>query len=630
MFPLRSGDVIANRYRLDSEIGAGLFTRVFLANDLQLARHVVVKTFLLPDSDRLFDAIGKAAAFTHSGALTILDRGVDEHPYVVTEYCPGGTLGDEIAAMGPLGSDRVAEVAIDACAVLTSAHESGLLHRGLKPSNILFDSSDQLKIADFGLSMGADDVTLAPGFLLAYTAPEQGAGDPLTPATDVFALGVILAEAVSGGRVVARRSGIAVMGQGTYRPNREFICDGSLRDAIERATRLDPTERFQSVAEMAGSIRGLRAIPPAFAPAMPALRHVGSADPASAPAAAVGLLERPVGDETTSDLAWPAEKPASRIRPVEDATDVEDDLDEIFEPPVVADEPKSRRRRRRWPLILVLMLLLAGGAALVVPGVGKRAPDLLGLTLDGARTQSEASGVRSDVITTVPSALHAKGTVIGQSPPPNGRLGFRSPVLLTLSSGPPPVAVPSVKGSSAQQASEALKQVGLVAVVIGTAHSAEESGRVLSQDPTGSVAESGSSVLLTLSSGPEPAVLPDLANKSAKDAESELLGLRMQVTQTQENSDAVKAGSVISTSPAPGTRVRSGYPVTVVVSKGPRMIPVPDVRGSRVTDATAKLQALGFTVKLVQIVGQDRVVAQDPPPGSSAKKGQTITLTTGP
>lgn len=624
MFPLRSGDVIANRYRLDSEIGAGLFTRVFLANDLQLARHVVVKTFLLPDSDRLSDAIGKAAAFAHSGALTILDRGVDEHPYVVTEYCPGGSLGDEIAAMGPLGSERVADVAIDACAVLASAHESGLLHRGLKPSNILFDSTDQLKIADFGLSMGNDDVTLAPGSLPAYTAPEQAAGGPLAPATDVFALGVILAEAVSGGRVVPRSSGIAVMGQGTYRPNREFVCDGSLHDAIVRATRLDPEERFQSAAEMAATIRGLHAIPPAFAPVAPVLRHVGSAD--SAPAAAVGLLERPVEDETTSDFAWPAENAVNRIKPIEDATDIEDDWDEIFEPPVVADEPKSRRR---WPLILVPMLLIAAAALLVVPGYTERAPDLLGLTLDGARTQSEASGLRSDVIATVPSAVHPKGTVIGQSPPPNGRLGFRSPVRLTLSSGPPPVPVPSVKGSSVQQASESLSQVGLVPVVVGTAHSAEEPGHVLSQDPAGSVAESGSSVLLTLSSGPEPAVLPDLTNKSAKDAESELLGLRVQVTQDQDNSETVKAGSVISTSPAPGTRVRSGYPVTVVVSKGPRMIPVPDVRGSRVTDATAKLQALGFTVKLVQIVGQDRVVAQDPPPGSSAKKGQTITLTTG-
>lgn len=603
-----------------------MFTRVFLANDTQLARHVVVKAFLLPESDRLSDAIGKAAAFAHTGALTILDIGVDEHPYVVTEYCSGGSLGEEIAAMGPLGSDRVADVAIDACAVLASAHESGLLHKGLKPSNILFDSSDQLKIADFGLSMGADDVTLAPGSLPAYTAPEQAAGERQTPATDVFALGVILAEAISGGRVVTRQSGITVMGQGTYRPNREFICDGSLRDAIERATNLDPTERFQSAAEMAASIRGLHAIPAAFSHSAPALRRLGSSDPA--PAAAVGLLERPVEDETASDIAWPAEKPLNRIRPTEDATDIEDDWDEIFEPSVVVDEPKSRRRRR-WPLIVALILLMAGGAIFVVPGVGKRAPDLLGLTLDGARTQSEAAGIRSDVIATVPSAHHAKGTVIGQSPPPSGRLGFRTPVRLTLSSGPPPVAVPSVKGSSVQQASESLRRVGLVPVVVGTAHSAEEPGRVLSQDPSGSVAEFGSSVLLTASSGPEPAVLPDLAGKPVKDAESELLGLRVQIAQSQENSETVKAGSVISTSPAPGTKVRSGHPVTVVVSKGPRMIAVPDVRGSRVTDATAKLQALGFTVKLIQIVGQDRVVAQDPPPGSNAKKGQTISLTTG-
>lgn len=623
---MRSGDVVANRYRLDSEIGAGLFTRVFLANDLQLARHVAVKIFLLPESERLTEAIGQAAAFHHSGALTILDRGVDEHPYLVTEYCPGGTLGEEIAAMGPLGSERVAGVAIDACAVLGSAHDCGLLHRGLKPSNILFDSSDRLKIADFGLSLGSDDVTLAPGSLPAYTAPEQAAGETLTPATDLFALGVILAEAVSGGRVVARSSGIAVMGHGTYRPNREFICDGSLRDTIERATRLDPAERFQCADDMAASIRGLHPPPRAISRPTSALQSVGGSDPT--PAAAVGLLERPADDEITSGFAWPSEKPASQVVPSEDATDVEDVWDEVFEPPVVADEPKPRRHRK-WPLILVLLLLIAGGVTFVVPNYTKRAPDLLGLTLDGARTQSEALGIRSDVVATVPSGVYAKGTVVGQSPPPNGRLGFRSPVRLTLSSGPPPVAVPSVKGSSIQQATRALQGVGLVPVVVGAAHSGEDPGQVLSQDPAETVAESGSSVLLTISSGPEPAILPDLAGKAAKDAESELLGLRVQVTQEQENSDTVKAGSVISTVPASGATVRSGHPVKLVVSKGPRTIPVPDVRGSRVTDATAKLQALGFTVKLVQIVGQDRVVSQDPPPGSSAKKGQTITLTTG-
>lgn len=629
---MRSGDVIANRYRLDSEIGAGLFTRVFLANDLQLARNVVVKVFLLPDSNRLSEAIGRAANFAHTGALTILDRGVDEHPYVVTEYCPGGTLGDEIEAMGPLGSDRVADVAVDACAVLASAHESGLLHRGLKPSNILFDNSDQLKIADFGLSMGGDDITLAPGALPAYTAPEQAAGESLTPATDLFALGVILAEAVTGGRVVSRPSGIVVMGQGTYRPNREFVCESLLHDAILRATRLDPEERFQSAEEMAASIRGLHAISRVVIPAATALRHAASAN--SVPGAAVGLLERSLEDQTSTDFAWPAEKSVTPIRSIEDATDIEESSSQIFESSVAADKSKPRRSRRhrpkrRWPFVLVLMMLILGAASAVAPGYNKRVPDLLGLTLDGARIQSEASGIRSEVIATVPSATYAKGTVVGQSPPPGGHLGLRLPVRLTISSGPPPVVVPSVKASSVQQASASLGQVGLVPVVVGTAHSSEDPGRVISQDPTESVAESGSSVLLTLSSGHEPAVIPELVNKPAKDAESTLLGLRVQVTHEQENSDSVKAGSVISTSPGPGTRVRSGHPVTILVSKGPRMIPVPDVRGSRVTDATAKLQALGFTVKLVQIVGQDRVVTQDPHPGSSARKGQTVTLTTG-
>lgn len=631
---MRPGDLVANRYRLGSEIGAAHFSRVFLASDVQLARQVVVKAFLLPEFDGLLGSIAKSATFTHPGALTILDTGIDRYPYVVTEYCPGGNLGDEIAAMGPLGNERVTEIALGACEVLSAAHAEGLLHLGMKPNNVLFDGIDQMRISDFGLSMDDGEITLGPGLLPAYVAPEQVSGESLTPATDLFSLGVVLAEAVAGERVVAGRFGVAIQGESAYRPNRAFECDGSLRSAIEKATRRDPRDRFSSAVEMAASIRREEG---ALLSGNRARRDSLQVGGAGLPVpAAVGLLDRPTDEEVTSDFAWPEAVPPERPSPIGDLTDVDEFWDEPdggeeTSVPATSDaEPRSRRHFRKWAAYIALIALVSVVAVVALPAATRRAPDLLGMTLDGARTELKSAHVGDEVVATQPSSAYPKGTVIGQSPPPGVRVGFGRHIRLTLSSGPPPVSVPQVKGMTIEQASAALGGVRLVAVVVGTARSADDPGKVLSQEPSGTMAEVGTSVNLTVSSGPEPATVPDLAGKALKDAEAALAGIGSGLVQTQENSDTVKAGTVISTSPSPGVKIRSGHPVTLVVSKGPRMIPVPDVRGSRVTDATARLQALGFTVKLVQIVGQDRVVAQDPAPGAQAKKGQTVTLTTGP
>lgn len=691
---MQIGEVIADRYRLDAKIGTGPLTRVYLAYDLHLTRQVAIKEFLGPDEEHLLSALHRSSLFSHPGVLTIIDFGADDNSYVVTEYCSGGSLADEIDAMGPLGYERVCKIALQACDILSAAHSCGLLHLGLKPQNILFDDSHQLKIADFGLSTGDSETTVVRGSLPAYRAPEQASGERVTTATDIFSFGLVLAEAVAGKRVVADTFGLAILSEGTYRPKRAFECNGNLKFVIERATRLDPSERFNSFEDLANAIRATEPMPsssralgfqtgaplPAEIAARPhadqfstgilgrslvatALEPIDGLDgrleakadnptrrrlsvvredteiesSTEAESSTVSNLPAGVG-RVQADSDTPVDQViySNQVIPINERlfeiqSQIDQDIDSALESSKEERQPGIRSRIwSRGLIVLTVLVAISLVAIWSIPVFEKKAPELLGMTLDGARSHARISGVSTEVIATVSSTSYPKGLVIGQSPSPGGRLGLPRKVLLTLSAGPPPVPVPVVTGMNVFEATERLARAGLVALVSGTAHSNEPAGQVIAQEPGMTQAEFGSAVHLTVSSSPEPSVLPDLTGKSAKEARVALEGLRAGVVEESEYSETVKAGSVISTSPEPGLRIRAGHPVTLVVSKGPRVFVIPDVRGSRVTDAAARLQALGLTVKLVQIVGQERVVSQDPPAGSQVKKGQTVTLTTGP
>lgn len=686
---MRVGATIGGRYRLESEIGAGPFSRVFLASDNKSPAMVALKIFTAglavgESRDRILENIAIAARFENRGAVAILDRGFDEAVFAALEYCPGGTLADEIEACEGLAPERAAAIAVEACRTLEAAHAIGLLHLGLKPENLLFDRDGSLKIGDFGLdrAISQSDETLPIGRTLAgarYLAPEQVGGGRLTPATDVYALGLVLAEAVAGRAIVRTGGRLMTLGSGSYRPGSHFQCNSDLREVIDRATAVNPAERYRSPSEMAADLlvfAGLVSSPveaessesadlatgrevttAPLAADEPVGRHSvrsdGAAKSTVTAASAVGLLERPprqpafdptfehpTETSTISEESWPAPRRGfggvdiTEVERVDD--DLADDADEVWPDGDLldsrtVDHGKSPRRWRRRIWLITTAILVS--AALVATGLyfaGSRTPDLLGLQIDAAKARAASESVGTEVVAVEADDLFAAGTVIAQSPAPSQRIRLNEKMKLTVSSGPPPVRVDDVTGKPLAEAASTLRATGLSPLVTAIRFENSPVGQVLAQEPPNGKADRFSPVQLTVSAGPAPAQIPDLAGKAKNDAESALREIGFDFTERQDYNETVRSGAVISVSPDPGTKARLGYPVTLVLSKGPQTFALPDLRGKRVTDASSALQSMGMIVKLVQIVGQDKVVAMSPAPGAQVKKGTTVTLTTGP
>jgi eukaryotic-like serine/threonine-protein kinase len=196
--------VIAGRYRLEQQIGSGGMSEVWSATDLELGRTVALKLLGADADPARFDREARAAAgLAHANVCTLFDYGrADERRFMVLEYLPGGSLDDRLASGRPLPDDETRRIAIEIAAGLAHAHERGVVHRDLKPANILFDGEGRAKIADFGIARteGATGLTEAGTILgtAAYISPEQAAGRPATPASDVYAFGVILFRMLTG------------------------------------------------------------------------------------------------------------------------------------------------------------------------------------------------------------------------------------------------------------------------------------------------------------------------------------------------------------------------------------------------------------------------------------------------
>lgn len=749
---MRVGTTISGRYRLVSEIGTGASCRVYFASDLQLQRPVTVKFFTpstggVNDREVIEEAIAEAAGFNHRGVVAILDSGFEAGLFVVVEHCSGGSLADEIEYNEQLSGPRVAEIASGILETLDAAHRCGLIHLGLKPTNVLFDDEGRIKVSDFGFNRISDSSAVFdhnPSTVMGngYLAPEQVRGGDLTPAADLYAVGLVMAEALAGGRVVRQGGGLIVITESAYRPSRAFLGDDELGRIVERATATEVSDRYASAAEMLAALNDMRAtgrdairsvdrlaegrdgsLAVPVGTRMAAAVAIGeqvSAHPEALPPAmgepttSVALLdphsdhprtidEMATGIEFDDAFAWldqgrrhghggpertdivglPDEFDVDDFGPDHFAPDGEatvvelpgrhrrteasgepSDSPEQEAPPVVAISRRRARRadkarredrarradkaprevkppravktrsrgRRLLMRTAVIAVAIAVAVALAVGGavaLVSNAPDVLGLNIDAARSAASEAGANVEISPESPNTFWPAGTVIAQTPPPSSMLWPGDHLRLTISGGPPPVAVPDTTGERLSVSVSALATAGLVAVVASYAFDPGPTGQVLAQDPVEGKAPQGSSVMLTVSAGPDPRAVPDVVGRTRADAEAAMREDEFEPAIRPEFSDTVKQGLVISVSPDSGTKARPGYPTTLVVSKGPQTVPLPDVRGSRVTDATSKLQSLGLVVKLIQIVGQEKVVAMDPGPGTQVRKGATVTLTTG-
>ena len=668
-----AGRVLAGRYRLVAPIGTGASGRVYAARDVKLQRTVAVKVLHAALADdtgflRRFGAEAQlAASLHHPNVVAVYDWGEDETPFMVLELLEGGSLRSLLDRGDRLTPAQAAAVGRQVAAGLDYAHARGLVHRDVKPANLLFDEHGTARVADFGLARALAEAswTEPAGSVLGtarYAAPEQVRG-LVDARSDVYSLALVLVEAVTGSVPFAADTSLATLLARVERHLEVPAELGALGPVLERAGRADPDGRFPDARAFAAALGVAAAALPAPDP-IP-LPGPGTVDfdphpteiapPApTAPTTLAGPPPPPSGPLGPLPSAVPAApvgaSPPGPLGPLPsvlqsalpDAPPTGPDQPLMAIPvPVPAPPPAPRagtgpRRGRGWrpqrvvPIVVLVALLLAAGtaafAAASATGPRARVGNFVGTGEKAARDAARVAGVA--VRTRTVAADDPAGTVIGQDPAPGTLLAAHHAVTLRLSAGPPPVDLPSVVGQSEAAARLALGAPA-AGFVVTTEHRTDENvgaGLVVDQQPPAGQAPPGSEIHLVISDGPRPVEVPNVVGKTYDDASKALMAKRFKVSRTDEYSDTVPAGQVIRHDPVPGAEAPRDSTVTLVVSKGPDLVTVGDYRGETVEDAVAALEQAGLQVDVVGYRPGRPVKHQDPPGGTKVHRNDTVTL----
>ncbi len=623
---------LAERYRLERKIGQGGMAVVYEGIDTVLRRRVAIKVLrphLAADEAfvaRFFSEAQHAAKLAHPNIVNVYDVGrAGESYYIVMELVEGTTLAEMIASDGRLPERIAIDFAAQLCNGLAYAHRQNLLHRDVKPANVLVTKDDVVKLSDFGIARATTGQTLAmtqPGLVfgsVSYLSPEQAQGRELGPPSDLYSLGVVLYEMLSGELPFVGDSPITVALHHVSSPAPaldpdELEISPALAAIVRRLLAKDPADRYPSAAAVGSALREARE------------RPGGSAD---APAAVPGAPTRRV---------VPPPPPRPSPYPDRPSTSAPSEAEREGER---AEAVRGRRGSPAWLVvsaILILILVLAGLAGYLTmrPGgwAGRTSlpavASVVGRSVSAARRTLAAEGLRSRIVPES-SAVVPVDRVISQEPAA-GELGYpNTAVRLVVSTGPAPVALIDLRNYSRDDAVRYLLGAKLVAHVLGR-YDARPVGQVLDQRPgPGTAVPEHSTVRLVVSKGRSPVAVPDLASLTLADAKSTLASRSLALTIAErDQNDQIPPGVVISQVPAAGATVSPGGAVAVVVSAGPPRLAVPDVKGRSVSDARAALQAIGLTPAVEEVVDATAaggsVLKIEPSAGAQVTRGATVTL----
>ena len=599
-----TADLLDGRYRLLGRVATGGSATVHSAQDEVLDRRVAVKVLqadLARDPvllDRFRREALAAARVHHPHVVTLFDVAPDGS-YLVMEYVEGMSLRDVLNLRGRLRPGEALALLGPAAAGVSAAHAAGLVHRDVKPENVLLASDGTVKVGDFGLARFAASASTTLGDdrfagTPRYTAPEAVRGEPLDARTDVYALGIVLYECLTGRPPFEGDTAYstAMMHTSSRVPRPSALLPHLSRavdEVVVRATDPDPERRYADAGEFAN----------ALAAAVPD-----------------GPVAVDLRDGNTDTVILPV--------------DVRDTVVTSREPD---HEPSTPRRRRRWRWVALLLLVLAGGGwvtydRLVAPVVA--IPTVAGSTVEGAAEALEDAGFSSATADEpAPSVDVPAGLVLRTDPRDRARSG--ATVRLIVSSGPRQLQIPATAGQQEAQAVARVEDTGLQTIVEHIFHEQVPAGLVVETDPAvGRTIDETTPVTIYVSQGREPIELPaDLVGMTEADAVQVLRALELEPVVTERvDNDEVPAGAVVAYEPASGP-VYLGDQVQLTVSNGPPAFPMPNVVGMSESDAVATLQGQGLEVVVEYVESEDRsgvVHAQDPDPDRMIRPGDTVTL----
>ncbi len=555
--------LIGNRYRVEDLLGRGGMAEVRKGTDVRLGRTVAIKR-LRTDlaSDSTFQARFKreaqaAASLNHPSIVSVYDTGEEpaadgsgvSQPYIVMEYVAGHTLRDILKQDRRILPERALEITSGVLGALDYSHRAGIIHRDIKPGNVMLTPAGDVKVMDFGIARAVSDAsstmtqTAAVVGTAQYLSPEQARGEAVDARSDVYSAGCLLYELLCGRPPFIGESPVAVAYQHVREqaaPPSRFDADlGPELDAIVmKALAKDPAARYESAGAMKSDIDRYLAGHPVSAPKL-------------APAPVVPQL-----DDTSTQLVEAV-------------------------PPMVEEAPKKKGPTGLL-LLLLLGIVLAGGffgyKAMTAPPDTTSVPTVLGMTQDAAEQSITNAGLTVGTIKEEASTDYPAGQVSQQSPAAGDQVAPDSAVDLVISTGKPQVQLPNVVGSERQAAKDQILQADpTLTVQWGRQDSDEPRDTVIAMEPVaGTMVESGSAVRLILSNGPKQ--VPDVVGKPQAQAERMITQAGFKVSIVLSNDPAQPAGNVISQSPPSGQTQPQGTIITIVVSSyTPAPSPTPTI-----------------------------------------------------
>ena len=634
------GHVLDGRYRVLSHIADGGMATVYLALDTRLDREVALKVMrpaLAADEtfvSRFRREARSAARLSHPNVVAVFDQGEDDGTiFLAMEYVPGQTLREVMQAEGPLTPRAALDFLDPMLQALASAHRAGIIHRDVKPENVILREDGTVKVADFGLARAVTTQTTAAqtGMLLgtvAYLSPEQVERGIADARSDVYAAGLILFEMLTGEKAFIGDTPIHVAYQhvhGSVPAPSSRVADvpPELDSLVAHATSRDPDQR---PADADGFLTEVRSTRRALSPTE--LDH----RPEGAAAAAAGASTVPVARTTALPLGAGAGAAGAGAAGAGAADAAHTEV--VSRSDRAEQRAEDRRDRGPWRWVVAALVLLAAVAAglwyfTMGPGSPTVVPVVAGKTYEQAARELTAAHLNAKRVNAFDEKV-AKDTVISGNPGAGAEVGRSTTVTLTVSKGPERYTVPELVGSTETEAKARLEEKRLS--LGSTSQAFDEkvpAGQIVSTTPkAGTALKRGAAVNIVVSKGRQPIELQDFTGKPADQAVGALTDAGLQVDATkQEFSTDVPKGSVISQSPADGTLYR-GDKVTLVVSKGPEMVKVPDVQGKQLDQAQKILEDAGFKVKVESFMGGifGTVRSQDPGAGKDAPKGSVVTL----
>jgi serine/threonine-protein kinase len=617
------GRVLDGRYRVLSHIADGGMASVYLALDTRLEREVALKVMrpgLAADEtfvSRFRREARSAARLSHPHVVAVFDQGEDDGSmFLAMEYVPGQTLREVMQAEGPLTPRAALDIMDPVLQALSAAHRAGIIHRDVKPENVILREDGTVKVADFGLARAVttQTTTAQTGMLLgtvAYLSPEQVERGIADARSDVYAAGLILFEMLTGTKAFTGDSPIHVAYQHVHGSipapsSRVESVPSELDTLVALATARDPDQRPADAGEFLSEVRKARAaLSPTdldHRPEGAAAEDGGLSTVAVARTTALPIGERPSAPEPTRATSGSTEG--------------------------------AGRGGRPWKWAVAALLLLAAATAgawyfTMGPGSPTVVPVVVGQTFAQAQSRLSAAHLDAKRVDAFDERV-GRGLVISANPGAGAEVGRSTAVVLTVSKGPERYAVPTLVGSTATEAKARLAEKRLT--LGGSSEAYDEkipAGQIVSSTPrAGTQLRRGTAVTIVVSKGRQPIDVTDYTGKPADQAVAALTdaGLRVDATK-QEFSTDVPKGSVISQSPATGTLFR-GDQVTLVVSKGPEMVSVPNVQGKQLRQARTILEDAGFQVRVENFMGGlfGTVRSQSPAGDAKAPKGSTVTL----